>query len=271
MGKISINPEELFHRLVRGAGPVIIDVRRRQIIEEASSLLPAARWRPHLDSAIWAKDLPPGRDVAVYCVRGHNVSQLAAAELRSMGVEASFLTGGIDAWQKSGYPLVGKSPFAPPETIAPSSWVTRWRPKIDRIACPWFITRFVDPRAKVLFVEPSQVLPVAEELHATPFDIDGAPITHDGPRCSFDTLLDHFAITDKSLRLMAEIIRGADTADLTRTPQSAGLLAISLGISIQCEDDQEALSRGFAVYDALYAWANLAREETHNWPTAKPA
>jgi rhodanese-related sulfurtransferase len=271
MGNISINSEVLFHRLARGARPVIIDVRRRQIFEEASTLLPAARWRSHLESAEWVKDLAPGAHVVVYCVYGHNVSQLAAAGLRSMGTDASFLQGGIEAWQTSGYPVVGKSPFAPPEMIAPSSWVTRWRPKIDRIACPWFITRFVDPRARFLFVEPQQVLPVAEELHATPFDIDGAPITHDGSRCSFDTLLDHFAIADKSLRLMAEIIRGADTADLTRTPQSAGLLAIALGISAQCEDDHEALSRGFAIYDALYAWANLAREETHNWPTAKPA
>jgi rhodanese-related sulfurtransferase len=270
MGNISLNPEELFRRLLRGAAPLTIDVRRWSIFEGAATLLPAARWRPHLGSLTWAQELPPGSEVLVYCVHGHNVSQLAAADLRSRGIKANFLEGGIAAWGKSGYPLVGKSPYAPAEASEPSTWVTRWRPKIDRIACPWFIARFVDPRARILFVEPEYVLPVAQELKAIAFDIDGAPITHDGSRCSFDALLDHFAVADKSLRLMAEIIRGADTADLALTPQSAGLLAVSLGISARFEDDQDALSSGFTIYDALFAWANLAREETHNWPTAKP-
>jgi rhodanese-related sulfurtransferase len=267
MGALSLTSQELFGLMVAGRSPVVIDVRRRPRFEEAPNLLPAARWRSHLDTAAWL--LPPGQEVVVYCVHGHNVSQLAAAELRARGVPARFLAGGIEEWQAMGHPLVGKSPFAPPEATDPSIWVTRWRPKIDRIACPWFITRFVDPFARVLFVEPAQVLAVAEELQATAFDIEGAPITHDGPRCSLDTLLDHFAITDKALRLIAEIVRGADTADLALTPQSAGLLAVSLGISAQCEDDQQALQRGFTVYDALYAWANLARDETHNWPAAK--
>lgn len=271
MGNISLNPRELFGRLVRGASPAVIDVRRRPVFEEARTVLPAARWRPHLGSAEWAQELPPGCEIVVYCVYGHNVSQLAAASLRSRGIAASFLAGGIEAWVKSGYPIIGKSSYAPPEAAEPSIWVTRWRPKIDRIACPWFIIRFVDTRARILFVEPDQVLSVAEELKATAFDIEGAPITHDGSRCSFDTLLDHFAVTDSSLRLMAEIVRGADTADFGRTPQSAGLLAVSLGISAQSENDHEALSRGLAVYDALYAWANLAHDETHNWPTVKPA
>jgi rhodanese-related sulfurtransferase len=271
MGNISLTTDELYGRLVRGTAPPIVDVRRRTAFDKASALLPAARWRPHLDSAVWARDLPAGCEIAVYCVHGHNVSQLAAADLRSRGIMASFVVGGIEAWIKSGYPVVGKSAYAPADAPQPSTWVTRWQPKIDRLACPWFIRRFVDPGAKFLFVEPEQVLPVAAELRATPFDIEGAPITHDGPRCSFDTFLDHFAVTDGSLRLMAEIIRGADTADLARTPQSAGLLAISLGISAQCADDLEALARGLTVYDALYAWASLATGETHNWPAAKPA
>jgi len=267
MGPLPVTSRELFDLLVAGRAPVIIDVRRRPRFEEAQTLLPAARWRSHLETENWL--LPPGHDVVVYCVHGHNVSQLAAVELRARGIPARFLAGGIEEWQAMGYPLVGKSPFAPAEAADPSIWVTRWRPKIDRIACPWFITRFVDPFARIYYVEPTQVLAVAEELHATAFDIVGAPIAHDGPRCSFDTLLDHFAVTDKSLRLMAEIIRGADTADLALTPQSAGLLAVSLGISAQSEDDHEALQRGFTVYDALYAWANMARGETHDWPAVK--
>jgi rhodanese-related sulfurtransferase len=271
MGKPSMNPDELFARLVRGNPPCILDVRRKPVFDEAADMLPAARWRSHLETAAWAKQLEPGCEVLVYCVYGHNVSQLAAASLRAAGIAASFLSGGIEAWRKSGYPLIGKSPFAPPEAWEPSTWVTRWRPKIDRIACPWFIRRFVDPSAGFLFVEPEQVLAVAEELNATAFDIEGAPLTHDGKRCSFDGLLDHFAVSDKPLRHLAEIIRGADTADLALAPQSAGLLAVSLGISAQCDDDHEALARGFPLYDALYAWINLAREETHSWPAVKPA
>lgn len=271
MGNISMNPDELFGRLVRGNPPAIIDVRRRPVFDAAAKLIPSARWRPHMEYAAWAKELAPRTDILVYCVHGHNVSQLAAASLRAGGFEASFLSGGIEAWEKSGLPLIGKSPLAPPDASEASTWVTRWRPKIDRIACPWFIRRFVDPGARFLFVEPQQVLAVAEELNATAFDIEGAPLTHEGGRCSFDALLDHFGVSEKSLRFLAEIVRGADTADLALTPQSAGLLAISLGISARCEDDHQALAEGFAVYDALYAWINLAREETHSWPSIKPS
>jgi rhodanese-related sulfurtransferase len=267
MGILSINPEDLYGLFLRGSHPMVIDVRRRPVFDEASRLLPSARWRPHMETQSWASALTC--ELVVYCTHGHNVSQLAAGLLRSQGVKARFLLGGIEAWARLGFPLVGKSAYAPADATTPSAWVTRWRPKIDRIACPWFISRFIDPSARFLFVEPDQVLAVAEELEATAFDIEGAPISHEGARCSFDALLDHFAIADASLRLMADIIRGADTADLALTPQSAGLLALSLGISAQCADDHQAVRRGFALYDSLYAWANLARDETHNWPSAK--
>jgi rhodanese-related sulfurtransferase len=267
MGNLSINPEELYGLFLSGNHPAVIDVRRRTVFEQASFLLPSARWRPHMETQSWAPASP--RELVVYCVHGHNVSQLVAGLLRSEGFEARFLAGGIEAWTRLRFPLVGKSPYAPADATTPSTWVTRWRPKIDRIACPWFITRFVDPSARFLFVEPEQVLAIAEELKATAFDIEGAPITHEGARCSFDALLDHFAIESGSLRLMADIIRGADTADLALTPQSAGLLALSLGISAQCTNDHMAMRRGFALYDALHAWANLARDETHNWPSGK--
>jgi rhodanese-related sulfurtransferase len=267
MGNLSIDPEELYGLFLRGTHPMVIDVRRRPVFESSSSLLPSARWRPHMETQSWAPASPC--ELVVYCVHGHNVSQLAAGLLCSQGLKARFLSGGIEAWARLGFPLVGKSAFAPADATTPSTWVTRWRPKIDRIACPWFIMRFVDPCARFLFVEPEQVLAVADELKATAFDIEGAPISHEGTRCSFDALLDHFVIRDASLRLMADIIRGADTADLALTPQSAGLLALSLGISAQCSDDHLAMRRGFALYDALYAWANLAREEAHNWPSGK--
>jgi hypothetical protein len=152
---------------------------------------------------------------------------------------------------------------------APSKWVTRERPKIDRIACPWLIRRFVDPQAEFLYVPTGRVFAVAAETGATPYDIPGAePFSHDGEKCSFDAFLELYDLADSALATLAVIVRGADTARLDLAPQSAGLLAISLGLSVNFADDHEMLERGMLVYDALYAWCRSARGETHNW---KPA
>ena len=269
MGSFKISPQDLFHRFGLGRSPVIVDVRRAGVFAEARQVLPAACWRNHIATGSWGAEIPTGADVVVYCTHGHNVSQLATAELRARGIAAFALDGGIEAWIAAGYPVVARSALAPPEAEAPSVWVTRANPKIDRIACPWFIRRFVDRRARFLFVDPDQVLAVAEERQATAFDIEGAPITHRGERCSFDDLLDQFAVSDPALRCLAEVVRGADTARPDLAPEAAGLLAVSLGISAQSSSDQEALERGFPVYDALYAWAVFARGERHNWPAAR--
>jgi hypothetical protein len=144
-------------------------------------------------------------------------------------------------------------------------WITRARPKIDRIACPWLILRFIDPAAEFIFVAPAEVLPQAQVLGATPFDVEGVELSHVGPLCSFDALLSKYTLTDPALKDLARIVRGADTAELAIAPEAAGLLAISLGLSQMFADDREQLTHGLVIYDALYAWLTRARGERHSW------
>jgi hypothetical protein len=144
-------------------------------------------------------------------------------------------------------------------------WVTRERPKIDRVACPWLIARFIDRDPTFLFVPSAEVHRVAAAAGAIPFDIEGVELTHDGPLCSFDAILAKYSLDDAALRDLAVIVRGADTDELQLAPQCAGLLAISLGLSRLFDDDLEQLSHGFVIYDALYAWLREARAERHTW------
>jgi hypothetical protein len=145
-------------------------------------------------------------------------------------------------------------------------WITRERPKIDRIACPWLIRRFIDPAAEFLYVPASDVLKIAAETGATPYDIPGVEMTHVGERCSFDAFLARHALCEPALQQLATIVRGADTSRLDLAPQSAGLYAVSLGLSQVFKDDHEMLRHGMVVYDALYAWCKTCQAETHNWP-----
>ena len=145
-------------------------------------------------------------------------------------------------------------------------WITRERPKIDRIACPWLILRFIDREAEFLYVPAADVLQVAAQTGATPYDIPGVEMSHVGERCSFDAFLDKYRLEDPALQQLAAIVRGADTSRLDLTPQSAGLYAISLGLSQLCTDDHEMLRHGLVMYDALYAWCRSGQGETHNWP-----
>lgn len=151
-------------------------------------------------------------------------------------------------------------------TTTPTKWVTREHPKIDRIACPWLILRIIDPDAEFLYVPAADVLRIAAATGAIPYDIPGVEMSHVGERCSFDAFLAKYHLTDPALRTLADIVRGADTSQLALTPQSAGLYAISLGLSRICPDDHEMLRNGLVVYDALYAWCREGREETHRWP-----
>ena len=144
-------------------------------------------------------------------------------------------------------------------------WVTRARPKIDRIACPWLIERFIDRNAEFLFVSPDDVARVARDTGAIPFDVEGVELSHVGPRCSFDAFIDKYGLRDLALDELARIVRGADTDRLEIEPQCAGLLAISLGLSRLFEDDHVQLRHGFVIYDALYAWLREARGERHTW------
>lgn len=145
-------------------------------------------------------------------------------------------------------------------------WITRERPKIDRIACPWLVERFIDQQAEFLYVAPGDVLRVANETGAIPYDIPGVELTHDGELCSFDAFLAKYSLDDPALQQLALIVRGADTSRLDLTPQSAGLFALSLGLSQNFSDDHEMLKHGMVLYDALYAWCKHCQSEAHNWP-----
>jgi hypothetical protein len=152
----------------------------------------------------------------------------------------------------------------------PSRWITRERPKIDRIACPWLVLRFIDPKAEFLYVPPERVIADGRAHGAQPYDIPGVRFSHRGEQCSFDAFIAEFELRDEALARVAIIVRGADTGALTLAPEAAGLLAISLGLSQMHEDDHAMLQAGLVVYDALYAWARHASGERHGWPPAMP-
>lgn len=263
-----ISPQDLWAQIGTRNAPLILDVRRRAIYDEAPALVPTATWREPESYQDWLPTLPADRPVVIVCRHGHNLSQMVAAELRQRGAHAQVLEGGFQAWSEAGLPLVSKAAlrrFAPKR---PSLWVTRRRPKIDRVACPWLIRRFIDPDARILYVEPSEVTNVAKDNGAIPFDIEGVEISHEGPRCSFDTMLKLFGLESNAhLARVALIVRGADTARYDLAPEAAGLHAVSLGLSaLAGDDDHGMIERGFMVYDALFAWVRHAAEERHNWP-----
>lgn len=208
----------------------------------------------------WAGELPAASTVVVYCVHGHEVSQGVARALAERGIAASFLEGGLEeGWKAAGGAL------DPKPAGAATRWVTRERPKVDRIACPWLIARFIDRDAEFLYVPAKTVLDAANREDAVPYDIPDVGFSHDGERCSFDAFLKHYRLRDPALERLAIIVRGADTAKLDLAPQAAGLHAISLGLSRTFTDDHEMLRHGMVMYDALYAWCKDGQDETHTW------
>jgi rhodanese-related sulfurtransferase len=240
--------------LIGSAGaPILVDVRQSADVSADPALLPGSfRGDPEAWGS-WAVELPPGRDIVVYCVHGRQVSRDTADGLRRVGLQARFLAGGIAEWRKIGGPIVAQ-PRAASLGDRPSAWITRERPKIDRIACPWLIRRFIDPRAVFLYVPVAEVQPVAVTTGAVPYDVAGAELGHQGERCSFDAFVARYAIADPALALLADIVRGADTGRPDLTPQSPGLLAMSYGLSALCADDHAMLEQGMLFYDTLYAW-----------------
>jgi len=234
--------------------PIVIDVRRNERFREARDMIRGALRRDPQLVSDWKATLPDKADVVVYCVHGHEVSQNVA---KSLG--ARYLEGGIEAWRAAGGELFGKPGGAS------SRWVTRERPKIDRIACPWLVRRFIDPDAEFLYVPSPDVRKAASEREAVPYDVPDVEFTHDGDLCSFDAFIRRFRLRDPALDQLALIVRGADTGKLGLAPQCAGLLAVSLGLSLVYRDDHEMLARGMTVYDALYAWCKKGKAETHTW------
>jgi rhodanese-related sulfurtransferase len=263
-----ISPSELWARIGTANALQIVDVRRHSVFDTAAGLLPAATWQDAIQVAQWSRALDRARPIAVACQEGHQLSQTAAAGLREAGFAASVLAGGYAGWTEAGLPLVEKAAFDRFVRTRPSQWVTRRRPKIDRVACPWLIRRFLDAEARFLYVDSPEVPAVAKESGAIPFDIEGIELSHDGARCTFDTMLMLFGLAaDPSLARLAVIVRGADTARPDLAPEAAGLHAVSLGLSAMAGDDDHGMLRqGFVVYDALFAWLRFAAAERHNWP-----
>jgi rhodanese-related sulfurtransferase len=261
----SISPDKLVRLLGSAKSPVIIDVREDDALAADPRLIPTSLHLPYESAETWAPNYR-GRSVAVSCQRGKKLAEGAAAWLRHNGADAEVVEGGFEAWRDAGLPLVPVAALPKRNTTGATVWVTRSRPKIDRIACPWLIKRFVDPSAVILFVAPSEVQAVGERFGATPFDIEGVYWSHRGELCTFDVMLEEFGLKTDPLQRVAAIVRGADTDQLDLAPEAAGLLAISLGLSRLHPDDLEQLDAGLAIYDALYRWARDATEETHNWP-----
>ena len=260
----SISASHLKSSLAGAQPPLLVDVRRTPAFRSAPNMAAGALRRDPAAVSSWAKSLPRAGSVVVYCVHGHEVSQNVATALQEIGMTARYLEGGLEeGWKAAGGELLDKP------KDGSTRWVTRERPKIDRIACPWLIARFVDPEAEFLYVPNKEVLRTAREKEAIPYDVPDVHFSHDGELCSFDTFLKTYRLTgDPALAQLAVIVRGADTARLDLAPQAAGLLAVSLGLSRNFTDDHEMLKHGMVVYDALYAWCREGQDETHTWNPA---
>ena len=259
----AIKSSTLQSELAGKSAPLVIDVRKTPAFDAASEMIAGALRRDPAQVDAWAKELPSASTVVVYCVHGHEVSQNVAQKLRDSGISARYLADGIEeGWKQAGGEVMGKA------ANAATRWITRERPKIDRIACPWLIARFIDPAAEFLYVPTGEVQNAAREKNAIPYDVPDVAFSHDGDLCSFDAFLRTYHLTDPALARLALIVRGADTAHLELAPQSAGLFAISLGLSRNFPDDHEMLKHGMVMYDALYAWCKDGQDETHTWNPA---
>ena len=258
-----ITPAQLNRLIGTPDAPMIIDVCIDEDYALDERFIPTARRHPFAEIANLVP-LLQGKRVVVACKKGLKLGQGAAAVLRNYGIVAESLEGGNYAWRDGGLPLVPADKIPARNADGCTVWVTKQRPKIDRIACPWLIRRFIDPNAQFLFVEAAHVLDVAEKFNATPFDVEGVFFGHRGDNCTFDTMIEEFALKTEALQRMAQIIRGADTNRLDLAEQSSGFLAISLGLSRMYKDDLQQLDAGMGIYDALYRWARDAVSERHD-------
>jgi rhodanese-related sulfurtransferase len=239
---------DLYARLGVAAAPFLLDVRRAEAFNADERVIVGAARRTPESVGDWLRELPAGRPIVAYCVHGHEVSQNVARALRAAGLEATYLEGGMAQWKDARLPT-RKKPRGDD-----GKWVTREHPKIDRIACPWLISRFINPTAEFIYVPVNEVPVVAKATGAIPYDTKDAEFGHVGDRCSFDAIVRIYDIHDAALDHLATIVRGADTSRPDLTPQGEGLLAISHGLSVNYPDDHEMLRHGLIVYDALYSW-----------------
>lgn len=258
-GFTEMSPKQLMRLIGTPDCPLIVDVCIPDDVAENPYRIPTSLPAAHNDITAMLPQMQD-RHVVVVCQKGKKLSHGTAALLRAHGIHAEVLAGGMLAWLAADYPRV---PIA--HLAGTDLWVTRHRPKIDRIACPWLIRRFIAPDARVLFVPPAEVDLVAVKFAAIPFDVAGVDFTHVQGRCTFDAMLDHFGLRTAPLDRLSHIVRAADT-NATDVPEAAGLLALSVGLSRQYKDDQDQLAAALPLYDALYRWARDGQGETHDWP-----
>src|SRR6185503_8823342 len=239
----SITPEKLSRLVGTPHCPAIVDVRDEDDYSADPRLIPGSLRRPSPEPWRWAPEIDGGAAIVV-CQKGQKLSDGVAAWLRHGGSAAENLDGGFLAWRDAKLPLVLTEKLPPRDAQGRTVWVTRERPKVDRIACPWLIKRFVDPHAVFLFVTPAEVGAVAERFSATPFDVENVFWSHRGELCTFDVMIEEFGLGTEPLRRLATIVRGADTSRPDLAPEAPGLLAASLGLSRMFADDLEQLEAG---------------------------
>lgn len=261
----TITPQQLTRLIGTPRCPALIDVRIDEDFDLDPRLIPGSHRRPYSKVTDWAAQYN-GHTAVVICRRGKKLSEGVAAWLRGAEIAAEVLEGGFDAWAQANLPAVPAAVLPQGNGQGRTVWVTRARPKIDRLACPWLIRRFVDPGAVFLFVAPTEVTAVAEKFHATSFDVKDTFWSHRGPLCTFDVMVEEFRLETPPLARLAAIVRGADTARLDLAPEAAGLLAVSLGLSRMYANDLDQLEAALSIYDAFYRWSRDATEESHDWP-----
>lgn len=264
---LEITPDKLARIIGSPKQPAIIDVRNKEDFGSDPRLIPGSIRRDFGNVTEWGPET--SSPAIVFCQKGQKLSHGVAAHLRAMGKEAEVLEGGFEAWRDSQGMLVPADKVPPRDSKGRTVWVTRARPKIDRIACPWLIRRFVYPTAVFLFVPATEVALVGDRFNATPFDIEDVYWSHRGELCTFDVMVEEFGLKTEPMLHLARIVRGADTARPDLAPEVPGLLAASLGLSRMFNDDIEQLDAGMTLYDAFYRWCRDATDETHNWPNPR--
>lgn len=250
---LSVSAAELYAHLGTASAPMLVDVRGQGAFDADDKQIIGAVHQAPEEVHRWSTELPTSRIIVAYDSHGGDVSQNVTKALRAAGVKAAYLEGGISAWQEMKLPTRRRF-----RGRADNKWVTREHPKIDRIACPWLISRFINPAAEFIYVPPDQVIAVADQIGAIPYDIKGAEFGHVGDRCSFDAIARIFDIRDPALDRVATVVRGADTSRRDLAPECDGLYAISFGLSANFPDDHEMLRHGLVMYDALYTWCRKA-------------
>jgi rhodanese-related sulfurtransferase len=269
----AISPERLIRLVGVPHSPAILDVRTDEDFAADPRLIPGARRRTAEAVATWAAGFA-ARSAVVVCREGAQESESVAAWLRHAGAaSAEILSGGQQAWSAAKLPAIAQEKLPPRDAQGRTVWVTRARPKVDRIACAWLIRRFVDPDAVILFVAPLDVRAVAARCGGAAFDVEGDGVfwTHRGDLCTFDVMTRELGLAQFSpLDRLATIVRGADTARPDLAPEAAGLLAFSLGLSRMFDNDHAQLEAGMLFYDALFRWARDAADERHGGESHKP-